>query len=220
MAVTTIRAFIRRESFIEKLVLSKVFWTLSFIFLFGYPILRTISRDLPPPPSVMHQLPEYSLTNEFGKPFGSKDLQGKTYIANFMFTSCTSTCPKLMQQMQTVQKRVKGLGTKIAIVTFTVDPVTDTPKVLFKHARKLQTNPFVWNFLTGDLAKIENILLQGFKVGIGEKQIVATDVYDIAHSEKLVLVDGNGAVRGYYSSDKDGINMLMIDVGLLVNTTI
>ena len=48
----------------------------------------------------------------------------------------------------------------------------------------------------------------------------AKDVYDIAHTERLVLVDANGAVRGFYPSDKDGINMLMIHVGLLVNTNI
>jgi protein SCO1/2 len=149
---------------------------------------------------------------------------GKYYIANFMFTSCPTTCPALMDRMDVVQKRIRGLGTKAAIVTFTVDPTTDTPEVLFKYARKRNTNPFIWNFLTGTEADLKKVVIDGYKVPMGNKEAVekkldnkTVTLFDIAHSEKVVLVDDKGRVRGYYGTDKVEMDRLMIDMGLLVN---
>ena len=111
------------------------------------------------------------------------------------------------------------MGQKVAIVSITVDPENDNPKVLFKHARKLNANPYVWKFLTGTQEQLNSLLIKGFKVPMGEKP-VDVDLYDIAHSGKIVLVDYKGDIRGYYSSDKDGVNKLMIDLGLIVNRPI
>ena len=117
--------------------------------------------------------------------------------------------------MQKVQKRVKGVGNKIALVTFTVDPEHDTPKILYKTARDLRANPYIWKFVTGEKAEMKNLLVKGFKVPMGEKE--ADNMMDIAHSDRIVLVDETGSIRGYYRSDKDSLNKLMIDVGLLIN---
>ncbi len=211
---------------LHKLVRSKWFWLIFWLFSFTFPIVRTALRDLPPPLPIYGEVPNFSLTNEFGKPFGTNDLNGKFYIANFMFTNCPTTCPKLMETMDSVQKRIKGLGTKAAIVTFSVDPTNDTPEVLYKFARKRNSNPYVWNFLTGDKATVSKILIDGFKVPMGEKEKIEktlgtekVTLIDIAHSEKVVLVDNLGRIRGYYPTDKMGINKLMIDLGLLVNNS-
>ena len=214
----------RKDSFIERLVQKKSLWLLFSLVLFSYPILRSIKRELPPPLPQMHKIPEFRLVNEFNKPFGSKDLEGKIYIASFMFTSCPTTCPALMEKMKEIQKRVRGLGRNIALASFSVDPVNDTPVVLHEYARSLHANPYVWNFLTGTAENLEKVLIKGFKVPMGQKEPLNRQlgeneitVWDIVHTEKLVLVDGNSFVRGYYSTDKDSINKLMIDVGLLHN---
>jgi len=211
---------------LHNLVRSKWFWLFFWLFSFSFPIVKTLVRELPPPLPIYGQVPEFQLTNEFGKPFGSSDLKGKFYIANFMFTSCPTTCPKLMETMDTVQKRIKGLGTKAAIVSFSVDPSNDTPDVLYKYARKRNSNPYVWNFLTGERATISKLLVDGFKVPMGNKEKIVRTVgndqvslMDIVHSEKVVLVDNFGQIRGFYSTDKMGINKLMIDLGLLVNNS-
>lgn len=100
------------ENFLQKLVLKKTFW-LFFIGLgFAIPIFRTLNRELPPPLPVHYKINPYELTNQFGQPFGSQQLMGKVYIANFMFTNCPTSCKKMIDVMKTVQKRVKGVGTK------------------------------------------------------------------------------------------------------------
>jgi protein SCO1/2 len=173
-----------------------------------------MKRVLPPDLPALYAIPNFELTNEFGKPFGSRDLSGRIYLANFIFSSCHSSCPVTMKKTQIIQKRLRGLGTKVAILSFSVDPERDTPQVLNKFARDYQANPFVWSFLTGPYDKIKDLLVNGFKVAVGEKD---PSMMDIAHSDKIILVDGTGMVRGLYSSDKQSVDQMMIDIGILIN---
>jgi len=222
---TTKTAYIRELTFVEKLVQNKLFWVFFFIFAFSYPIYRSFNRVLPPELPKMFEVPAFSLKNEFGKPFGSKELKGRFYVASFMFTSCPTTCPGLVERLKKVQKRVRGLGQKIAILSISVDPDWDTPKILNQYARKHKANPYIWSFLTGERKELKELLVNGFKVPMGDKEAVnagtlnGEDVtlMDIVHTEKLVLVDNEGFARGYYSTDKHGMNKMMIDIGLLVN---
>lgn len=216
--------YIRKDSGLEKLVSSKLFWIFFVSLFFAYPIYRSMNRTLPEPLPILYPAPEFKLTNEFGKPFGSADLKGKTYVASFMFTSCPTTCPALMEKMQLIQKRVRGLGTNFGILSFTVDPENDSPKVLHRYARDLQANPYVWSFLTGEKAELQRVLIEGYKVPMGEFEEIEgvvdgakVSLFDIAHTNKVVLVDANGMIRGYYSTTKEDIDRLMIDVGLLIN---
>ena len=215
-----------RNNIFHRLIRLKTFWLAMWLVLFGYPVYKTLNRTLPPPLPILFEIPEFKLTNEFGKEFGSKELKGRFYIANFMFTSCPTTCPPLMDKMDLVQKRIRGLGTKAAIVTFTVDPEVDTPEVLFKYARKRHTNPHIWTFLTGTEEELQKVVVDGFKVPMGQKEEIekpvgseSVSLFDIAHTEKLALVDDLGRIRGYYGVDRVELDRLMIDLGLLVNNS-
>jgi protein SCO1/2 len=222
-----VTGYIRESSFLEKLVRSKLFWIFFFILTFSYPIYRSMNRTLPPDLPKLFSVPKFTLTNEFGKPFGTEDLNGRFYVASFMFTSCPTTCPGLVERLKKVQKRVRGLGQKIAILSISVDPDWDTPEILYKYARKHKANPYIWSFLTGKRQQLKTLLIEGFKVPMGDKEAVEGSVgleevtlMDIVHTEKLVLVDDEGFARGYYSTDKHGMNKMMIDIGLLVNRNI
>jgi protein SCO1/2 len=205
-----------KSSFAGRIVSSKLFWILSITFLFGFPIIRSVKRELPNPLPVLGQVPDFSFIDENEKTFGSRDLKGKVYIANFMFTSCQTSCPLLLKRVQKVQHRIRGVIDRAAIVSFTVDPEVDTPKVLYDKAREYKANPNVWRFLTSTKEEVKNLLIDGFKVPMGEKEL-AGSVWDVAHSNKLVLVDQKGQIRGYYDTTDDSINHLMIDTGLVIN---
>lgn len=215
MTTATEPGFIRKTNVVEKLVRSKIFWVLFLVFGFSYPIYRSLNRTLPPDLPVIAQVPQYELISENGQRFGSKDLAGRVYLANFVFARCPSVCPKMLGDLEKVQKRIRGTGKKVAIVTFTVDPEHDNEKVLFDLARKHHANPYTWTFLTGnDKEAMFKLYRDGFKVGVEQNP---KDMFDIAHSEKIVLVDGANQVRGFYSFETNDINKLMIDVGLLIN---
>lgn len=200
---------------VENLVRSKLFWLLFLLFGFSYPIWKALNRTLPAELPIIAHVPEFELISENGQRFGSKDLKGKVYLANFIFASCPSVCPKMLGDLEKIQKRIRGTGTKVAIASFTVDPENDNEKVLYDLARKHNANPYIWTFLTGtDKEAMFKLYRDGFKVGVEHNP---KNLIDIAHSEKIVLVDGENRVRGYYSFETNDVNKLMIDVGLLIN---
>lgn len=215
MTTTTGPEFIRKTNVVENLVRSKLFWFFFVLFGFSFPIYKSLNRTLPPDLPILTHVPEFELISENGQRFGSKDLKGRVYLANFIFARCPSACPKMLADLEKVQKRIRGTGTKVAIVSFTVDPENDNERVLYDLARKHHAAPHVWTFLTGtDKEAMFKLYRDGFKVGVEQNP---KNMMDIAHSERIVLVDTENRVRGYYSFDKNDVNKLMIDVGLLIN---
>jgi protein SCO1 len=206
----------RSSNLLERLVRRKISWLILCCFLFAYPIVRSVYRQLPADMPIYGTVPEFNFTDENGHHFGSDTLKGKVYIANFMFTSCQTSCPALLAKVQKVQHRLRGVMDRAAIVSITVDPDHDSSEVLHAKARELKANPYVWRFIRSTMAETEKLLVDGFKVPVGEKTY-ANSVMDVAHSNKFVLVDQDGRIRGYYSTEKTDIDRLMIDTGLLIN---
>lgn len=205
-----------KKTFLHSIVSSKLFWVVFILFGFSFPIFRVLTRELPKPLPTYGVIPSFELVTEDNLKFKDSDLLGKVTISQFIFLNCPTVCKASLKNMKKVQKRVRGLGNKIALLSFSVDPENDTPKDLFKRARELKANPFIWKFITGKKKSVEDLLVKGFKVPMGDKSY-SKNVYDIAHSEKFVLSDKSGNIRGYYGKDKNEINRMMIDVGLLVN---
>ncbi|MDQ6940295.1 MAG: SCO family protein, partial [Verrucomicrobiota bacterium] len=81
-------------------------------------------------------IPEFRLTNQNGQPFGSADLKGKIWVADFIFTSCPGPCPIISSRMAEMQKPLEK--SDVHLVSFTVDPQNDTPKVLHEYADRLR----------------------------------------------------------------------------------
>jgi len=177
-----------------------------------------ISCQPKPPTSelyVIAQVPDWQLKNQDAKSFGSADLAGKVYIANFIFSRCPSVCPKMLLDTAKIQERLKE-DKGIALVTFTVEPQFDTPEVLTKLAAKYGADTQVWSFITHeDKEALFKLYRDGYKVNVSDAQ-PAQDLYDIAHSEKMVLVDKKGQIRGYYGYEPEKVEQLIIDARHLV----
>jgi protein SCO1/2 len=198
------------------LVIQPKFWLLFVAVLVLAPMVRTMTREMPKPPAMKLQLPDYKLTNERGEPFGSAELRGRIYVADFVFTTCPTVCPKLTERMQRIQHRSRNLGPAFQLVTFTVDPENDTAEVLNAYARGVHANPARWTFLTGPLGDVETTVVKGFKLAMGKEQ-VGDGIFSIFHGERFVLVDQDGAIRGYYDATDAGVDALLRDAGLLAN---
>ncbi len=184
-----------------------------FVALFAARMLLAQRLSVPP---VLVELPAYTLTNEQGQTFGAANLRGKIYIANFVFTSCPSVCPRLTKRMADVQERTKDLGDALHLVTFTVDPETDTPEVLRGYAQKYGADSSRWAFLTGPLKEIEPVVVKGFKMMLDKKE-TTPGLFEIVHGERFVLVDGKGFVRGFYEAKEEGIEAIVRDARKLVS---
>ena len=152
----------------------------------------------PQPLPVLGLVPSFDLLDQAGQPFDNARLAGAPWIAGFIFTSCTDTCPMITARMASLQRELAG--TPVRLASFSVDPEHDRPAVLADYGRKAGADFARWSFVTGSMARIQSLVTGGFKLSMlagdpnaGEGQIV--------HDERLVLVDARGRIRGYYESD-------------------
>ena len=156
--------------------------------------------------------PGFQLTNQNGQPFGSAQLSGKIWIADFIYTTCPGPGPMISSRMSELQK---PLGkTDVHLVSFSVDPEKDTPEVLRGYAEKLQAEPGRWDFLTGAKSAIYKLSHDGFKLAVSD----GSDAQGIpVHSTRIVLVDRHGQIRGYYdATEPEAITKLLADTNHLL----
>lgn len=187
-------------------LLRKHIWLVAALFgIITLTAIRPLLRHVPEPPPVLLTLPtDYALVDQDERPFTPDTLRGKVWVAGFVFTSCPSTCPAVTRAMQDLRARFDRTGVEVEMVSFTVDPATDTPAVLRAYADQAGADHDHWRFVTGDPARVVALVRDGFKLGIGTPEPAATaPQYDIAHSTKLALVDPDGNVRGYYGIEPD-----------------
>ncbi|MCC6525545.1 MAG: SCO family protein [Polyangiaceae bacterium] len=171
-------------------------------------------RPRAPPLEVLGQLPVYRLEDQRGQPFGTDELRGKVYAAAFFFTSCPTVCPRISSAMAAVQARSERLGAAFHLVSFTVDPENDTVEVLADYAREYRADPARWTFLRGDEAALMRVVVDGFKLAMGKEPGGPSAIF---HSEKLVLVDRDGRIRGYYEATDAGAEVLVDAAARLVD---
>src|SRR5437868_1542062 len=157
-------------------------------------------------------VPSFQLTNQDGQPFGSADLANKIWIADFIFTSCPGPCPIISSRMSELQRPLEK--TDVHLVSFTVDPDKDTPEVLRSYAQKLRAQPGRWDFLTGNRSAIYDLSQKGFKLGVADG---SGEMGMPVHSTRMVLVDREGQIRGYYDGmQADTVTKLLADTNHLL----
>jgi protein SCO1 len=156
-------------------------------------------------------LPLFEFVNQDAQPFGSAQLAGKIWIADFIFTSCPGPCPIISTRMSELQKPLEK--TDVHLVSFSVDPERDTPDVLRSYAEKLHAQPKRWDFLTGSRAAIFALTRDGFKLAVSDG---SDEAGMPVHSTRVVLVDRRGTIRGYYDAlAPDTVTKLLADANHL-----
>ena len=157
-------------------------------------------------------VPSFQLVNQNGQSFGSAQLAGKIWIADFIYTTCPGPCPMISSRMSEVQKPLEK--TDVHLVSFSVDPEKDTPQVLRGYADKLQADPARWDFLTGPKSAIYKLSHDGFKLAVSDG---SSEQGIPIHSTRIVLVDRYGEIRGYYdATEADAITKLVADTNHLL----
>lgn len=173
---------------------------------------------------VWGSVPDFQFVTQDGHTLSLGDLRGKVWVANFFFTSCAGICPPMQANMQRVQEAF-AQQPEVQLVSFTVDPERDTVQTLNRYAKQRGALPGKWYFLTGDKSRIYRLAREGFKLAavdasVGQSVGANGDSpkHDFIHSEKCVLVDTHGRIRGYYrGTDTAEMTRLIGDVQLLLD---
>ena len=159
-------------------------------------------------------LPDFSLIERSGKKITLADLRGNVWIADFIYTHCTDTCPLQSADMAMLQERWTKEG-ELKLVSFSVNPERDTPRVLSEYASRFKADAKRWLFLTGDKKEIARLAKEGFRFAVAPARHGNHGI--IMHSPRFVLVDRQGQIRGYYDNrDPKAMQRLENDVTRLL----
>lgn len=144
---------------------------------------------------------DFSATTQDNKSFSLKDVKGKIWVADFVFTNCADVCPPMTSNMTKLQKMVKDEGHKnVEFVSFSVDPTVDTSEKLTNYAKQYGADFRNWTFLTGyDQAYIENYARDTFKTLVKKPQ----EGDQVIHQTYFYLVGPDGKIKKSYSGFKD-----------------
>lgn len=176
--------------------------------------LAACGGDDEPPLPEMVPISDFTLTDQDGEDFGTRQLRGKVWIADLIFTSCPSICPMMSTSMANLHRRLDEPD--VRFVSISVDPETDTPEVLSEYAGRYGADTERWTFLTGTVEDVNRVVHLSFRLPMGERMDRDDGSYDILHTGRFLLIDRRAVMRGLYETDREGLERLERDARRLL----
>ena len=159
------------------------------------------------------EIEDFTFTNQNNEDVSLEDLEGEVWLADFVFTNCTTVCLPMMANMTELQEQLKQEGLDVRIVSFSVDPTIDTPEVLKSYAENYGADLNSWDLLTGySPEEIDAFAMENFKVvarkPANEDQVVQGTSFN--------LVDQEGVVRKFYDGIDPPTEEIISDIKILL----
>jgi protein SCO1 len=114
-----------------------------------------------------YEIQDFTYTNQDGEQVSKSDLEGKIWIADFIYTTCETECPQMTYNKQKIERALHEEGIEdVEFVSFSIDPEHDTPEVLkeYGEVRGIEFDKDNWTFLTGyDSQTIKEFAVKSFK---------------------------------------------------------
>lgn len=165
-------------------------------------------------PGIPHKVKSFELTDQDSAVFGFPQKDSALYVVNFFFTRCGSFCPVVTNKLSRVQDKF-GDNDKVKILSLSVDPEFDTPKILKDYETAFAISGNNWKLLTGNKEEIYNIINEGFLLPVQDS---AAGEHDFIHSDRIVLIDSQQRIRGYYEGqNNEEIDRLLAEVSILLS---
>jgi protein SCO1/2 len=116
-----------------------------------------------------YTIPDVVLVNQNGDKVHLKEYlhSDKPVIVDFIYGTCTTICPVLSAGFTNLQRKLGADSQKVQLVSITIDPEHDTPKVMKEYLKRFRAKPG-WDFLTGSREDI-NTVMRAFDAWIPDK---------------------------------------------------
>lgn len=126
----------------------------------GSKYKRTVER---------YTIPDVTLINQDGKPVRINSIieSDKPVVVDFIYGTCTTICPVLSAGYANLQNRLGSGGNAPRLISITIDPEHDTPKILKEYLKRYRAKPG-WEFLTGTRQDIDRVM-KAFNAYIPDK---------------------------------------------------
>jgi len=161
-----------------------------------------------------HYIPDFSFEAHTKEEITSANFAEKLTVVDFFFTSCPSICPIMSDELTRVQKAFDN-DDEVQILSFSVDPENDSIEALQLYANRYQADDTQWKFITGDKKAIYSLARCGFIMPVQDGN---GEPADFIHSDKLVLVDSQKRIRGYFGgTDREDVDRLILEIKILLS---
>ncbi len=162
--------------------------------------------------TIYHIIPNWSFINQNGDSISSNNFNGNICVVDFFFTHCPTICPVMTNNMVYLQEKTEDLN--VQYLSYSVNPKKDNPDRLKWYANKFGINEDNWNLLTGEQEKIYELGVKGYLV---PNQEDALSPGGFLHSEKFILIDKKGRIRGFYNgTDINQMDLIIKDIEILI----
>ncbi|QTC42780.1 SCO family protein [Bacillus sp. V3] len=159
-----------------------------------------------------YQMQEFSFTDQNGQSFGSEDLKGKIWVADFIFTNCDTVCPPMTASMAALQDEMKTKGIEIQFVSFSADPEIDTPEKLKEFVKKFNGDEKNWHLVTGyTQSEIEMFAREEFQTLIQKPE----SADQVIHSTSFYVIDQYGRITNSFGFQKSHFEEIVREAGKL-----
>jgi protein SCO1/2 len=165
---------------------------------------------------VLNQVKPFTFTNQDGKLISEKNVEGKVYVSEYFFTSCTGICPILNDNMKKIYEKFRN-EPDFLILSHTCDPETDSVARLKHYADSLQADASKWLFLTGSKESLYNAARVSYL--LDDPKNNRDNIKDqFLHTQFFALVDRNGKVRRkiYDGLKKKDLKEMENDIAVLL----
>src|SRR5690554_1167574 len=155
---------------------------------------------------------DFEATTQDGDTLTRDDLKGQWWVADFIFTNCTTVCLPMTSDMKKLQDKLEEAGVEnYHLVSFSVDPERDSPEVLKQYAEDYGADLSNWTFLTGyEFDYIKDLAVNSFK------NLVAAPAEgddQIMHGSYFFLVNPDGEViKNYSGTEADEMDQIVEDL--------
>lgn len=199
----------------KKTIFYIVFFT---VLVFGfYAALSSVipgfnKKRFPP----ISKVEPFAFTTQDGKLFTSEDMKGKVAVVNYFFTTCTSVCPRMNNNLKPVYEGLKT-NPDVLFLSFTSDPKRDSPARLKQYADSMGVNTAKWIFLTGSKDSLYKTARYSFKIDDPDN-LVSNNTVDFLHTQFVALVNKKGEVVKIYDGIKPSeLKTMDSDIKSLMN---
>jgi protein SCO1/2 len=116
----------------------------------GAPATTAVTRS-----ERSYAVPDLQLEDADGRAVAVRSLleTDQPVMLDFIYTSCSAVCPLLSEIFAQVQHKLGADSAKLRMVSISIDPDYDTPRVLRRYAQAYHPGA-QWRFLTGKAADV------------------------------------------------------------------
>ena len=146
--------------------------------------------DLDPGTSLSQVAPNFTLTDQFGRPVSLSSYRGKVVILAFNDSECTTVCPLTTAALVDAKAMLGSAASKVQLVGIDANPKATAIDDVLSYS-ELHGMLYQWQYLTGSLPQLKSVW-KAYSVGVDVSQ------NQVDHEPAIFVINQQGRLVKLY----------------------